>query len=281
MKKGVVLVVAVCLSLVVCTVCSCTGKTTKTGDIDSTFIDSLNADSMDMVLGGNMPMPAAADELFDDFVFNFAANSHLQRQRIAFPLPVVTGGKKQLVSLRQWKTERFFMEQDYYTIIFNSQKDMEAMKDTTVNRAIIEKIDLDKGLVRQYQFDRSTGKWMMRGISEVPLSQSVHASFLEFYKHFSTDEDFQVKSMSQKVEFTAPDPDDDFNTMTGAIFPEQWPAFKPSLIPSGLIYNVEYGKISPDSQTKIFMVRGIANGYETEMTFHKTGNSWKLVKFAT
>lgn len=39
------------------------------------------------------PMPKAADELFDDFFFNFAANKKLQYKRIHFPLPVYKNGK--------------------------------------------------------------------------------------------------------------------------------------------------------------------------------------------
>lgn len=38
-------------------------------------------------------MPKAADELFDDFLFNFAASRKLQRQRVHFPLPVYRNGK--------------------------------------------------------------------------------------------------------------------------------------------------------------------------------------------
>ena len=37
------------------------------------------------------PMPRAADELFDDFIFNFAANRKLQFSRIKFPLKIQRG----------------------------------------------------------------------------------------------------------------------------------------------------------------------------------------------
>ena len=37
------------------------------------------------------PMPKAADELFDDFIFNFAANRTLQASRIKFPLKIQRG----------------------------------------------------------------------------------------------------------------------------------------------------------------------------------------------
>ena len=282
MKKCVVFVLAACVSMVLSTLVSCTDKkaTSSRTEVEEADADTVAVDSLEF-LAANAKMPKGADELFDDFIFNFASNRGLQLQRIVFPLPVEKNGKQQLVNRNQWKTEHFFMDQDYYTIIFNNRKEMELMKDTTVSNAVIEKIYLDKEWVKQYFFDRATGSWMMRKMKEVPMEKSIHASFLKFYQHFSSDEDFQVESMNQSVEFTAPDPDDDFNMMTGEIFPEQWPSFKPGLIPSGFIYNIEYGKIAGNSNTKVFVTRGIANGYETEMTFKLMGGKWKLVKFTT
>lgn len=282
MKKRVVFVIVACLFAMFFTTTSCTDKKAASNPMDTEFVgeDTASVDSLEL-LAASATMPKGADELFDDFMFNFASNRGLQLQRIAFPLTVEKDGKSQTVNRNQWKIEHFFMDQDYYTIIFNNRDEMELMKDTTVSKAVIEKIYLDNGRVQQYFFDRSTGMWMMRSMKEGTLDKSTHASFLKFYQRFSSDEKFQVESMNNTVEFTAPDPDDDFNTMTGEIYPEQWPSFKPGLIPSGFIYNIEYGRISSGSNTKIFVTRGIANGYETEMTFQMIGGKWKLVKFTT
>ena len=59
---------------------------------DSTLVDTTAADSTDEIIA-ETPMPKAADELFDDFIFNFAANKKLQMKRICFPLPVYKNGK--------------------------------------------------------------------------------------------------------------------------------------------------------------------------------------------
>ena len=65
--------------------------------VDSVASDTVVADTqaMDSVekLIEETPMPKAADELFDDFLFNFAANRKLQKQRVHFPLPVYRNGK--------------------------------------------------------------------------------------------------------------------------------------------------------------------------------------------
>ena len=73
--------------------------------------------------------------------------------------------------------------------------------------------------------------------------------------------------------------DDDFNTITGMMVPEQWPAFKPSLIPSGIIYNIHYGQPNIKTNQKVLLIRGIANGLESEMLFQNKNGVWKLIKF--
>ena len=57
--------------------------------VDSTAADTAVADTQAMdsteKLIEETPMPKAADELFDDFLFNFAASRKLQMERIHFP----------------------------------------------------------------------------------------------------------------------------------------------------------------------------------------------------
>ena len=250
---------------------------------DSTVTDSVAEEEEDSL--SDIPMPKAADELFDDFIFNFAANKKLQKSRIAFPLPVFDDKKViRKIERGHWKMENFFMRQGYYTLLFNDIEQLEVVKDTTINHVVIEKISLEKGDVNQYVFDRLSGQWMLTSIHNITIKESSNKSFLEFYQRFSSDEEFQIESMSDFVTFTAPDPDDDFNSITGSMVPEQWPAFKPSLIPEGTIYNIIYGNPETEETEKendeiIFLIRGIANGMESEMTFKKKGEHWKLMKF--
>ena len=94
------------------TTTGCTDK--KASPTDSTTIDSMqkdstSADTMEALMI-EQPMPKAADELFDDFFFNFAANRKLQRKRIHFPLPVYTDGKViKTIAKNEWKIDNFFM----------------------------------------------------------------------------------------------------------------------------------------------------------------------------
>ena len=245
---------------------------------DTTATDTTEAADEEM---SNTPMPAAADELFDDFIFNFAANRKLQRERVAFPLRSVSREKTEVIERGQWKTEHFFMQQQYYTLLFDSEEAMEVVKDTSVCQAIVEKIYFNTHSVIQYVFDRLRGAWMLTEIRTIGISASANASFLDFYHQFATDKEFQAKSLGDTVTFVGPDPDDDFSRMEGVITADTWEAFAPEL-PTRMIYNIIYGKPRPEGNTKIFVLRGIANGMEMEMTFHRGGDGkWKLTKLNT
>ena len=282
MKKLSFLSVLLAVLTVVCfTSVGCSDK--KPAQVhDSTSVDSVIADTQTVdsteKLIEETPMPKAADELFDDFVFNFAANRKLQMKRVHFPLPVYHNDKLvKSIGKRAWKMEHFFMHQDYYTLIFDNQKQMNLVKDTAINHVVVEKVFYAKKTVQQFLFNRINGEWMMTSINYKPMYSNMNASFLKFYGHFATDSAFQAKHLHNPVKFVGPDPDDDFSTMSGDIEPETWPAFAPQL-PHGMIYNIIYGQKYAESNQKIFVIRGIANGMETILTFKRVHGKWMLTK---
>ena len=282
MKKLSFLSVLLAVLTVVCfTSVGCSDK--KPAQVhDSTSVDSVVADTQTVdsteKLIEETPMPKAADELFDDFVFNFAANRKLQMKRVHFPLPVYHNDKLvKSIGKRAWKMEHFFMHQDYYTLIFDNQKQMNLVKDTAIDHVVVEKVFYAKKKVQQFLFNRINGEWMMTSINYKPMYSNMNASFLKFYGHFATDSAFQAKHLHNPVKFVGPDPDDDFSTISGDIEPETWPAFAPQL-PHGMIYNIIYGQKYAESNQKIFVIRGIANGMETILTFKRVHGKWMLTK---
>ena len=282
MKKLSFLSVLLAVLTVVCfTSVGCSDK--KPAQVhDSTSVDSVIADTQAVdsteKLIEETPMPKAADELFDDFVFNFAANRKLQMKRVHFPLPVYHNDKLvKTIGKRAWKMEHFFMHQDYYTLILDNQKQMNLVKDTAIDHVVIEKVFYAKKTVQQFLFNRINGEWMMTSINYKPMYSNMNASFLKFYGHFATDSAFQAEHLHNPVKFVGPDPDDDFSTMSGDIEPETWPAFAPQL-PHGMIYNIIYGQKYAESNQKIFVIRGIANGMETVLTFKRVHGKWMLTK---
>jgi len=264
---------------------SCTGKRTNTDQEEpaDTVADSslvVIEDTLEQLIT-ETPMPRAADAYFDDFVFNFAANKRLQFERIIFPLRVTTvDGKTTMTEKSQWQMEHLFMRQGYYTLLFDDDEQMSHMKDTAITEAVVEKIVLKKNKVKNYFFHRVRGAWMMYEIRETPIEENANSSFLSFYKRFTSDSIFQVESINETVQFTGPDPDDDFAVMEGVITPDTWEAFAPQL-PGKVLYNIVYGKPEAEGNKKIFLMRGVANGLELELRFKKVGGRWLLTKMTT
>lgn len=129
---------------------SCKGnKTAKDADevvpdsSDSFVVDTVPVDTMEQLIS-ETPMPKAADELFDDFFFNFAANRKLQMGRIKFPLPVIKGDQTDYIQKEDWRMEHFFMRQGYYTLIFDNMKQMAVVKDTSIDHVVVEKVFFPK-----------------------------------------------------------------------------------------------------------------------------------------
>ena len=263
---------------------SCTGnKANQTEEVpaDSVAdsIDTTDVDSMELLIT-ETPMPRAADAMFDDFLFNFLANKKLQKERVIFPLRVTENGTITKIEKDDWQMEHLFMRQGYYTLLFNSDKQMQLMKDTAVSEAVVEKILLAKNQIKNYFFQRIKGAWLLREIKVTPIQRDANASFLALYQRCVNDTAFQVKSISETVDFVGPDPDDDFNMMEGVITPDTWEAFAPTL-PHKTLYNIIYGKPQEEGNQKIYLLRGVANGLEMELRFKKEGGRWMLKKLMT
>ena len=171
----------------------------------------------------------------------------------------------------------FEKNQGEYTLLFDNQEQMELMKDTALNNVIVEKIFLEDEFIRQYIFNRNKGKWMLCEVRNQTLPRNPNASFIGFYHRFVTDSVFQRESLSEEIAFVGPDPEDDFAQMEGVITPDFWDAFAPEL-PQRMLFNVVYGPQDSTASEKIFVLRGIANGQELELTFHRDSDGWRLTK---
>lgn len=277
MRKCAIFVVLILVTTMFWTA-GCTNKAQSEADsLSADSVDTAKVDSLDALLE-SQPMPKAADELFDDFIFNFAGNNKLQQARIKFPLLNINNGDTGYIKKENWQIEHFFMRQGYYTLILDSRKQLNLTKDTNINNVTVEKIFLRKNYVKQYNFNRIRGEWMLTSINSHAMQKNSNSSFLQFYQRFATDSAFQYKSLNETIDFSGPDPDDDFSELEGEIFPEQWDVLGPTDLPSGTIYNIIYGQKYVQNNYKVFLLRGIANGQELEMTFQRKGGAWKLIR---
>lgn len=279
MRNGLILVFVICVSMMFWN----TGCTDKKPAADTIVVDTVadttSTDTLSQLISEEQQMPKAADELFDDFIFNFAGSKKLQMKRIQFPLKVNNGKHETLITKEKWRMEHFFMKQGYYTLIFDNHRQMNVVKDTSINSVVVEKIYLKRKTVKKFNFERQNGQWMLMSITTDAMVQNTNASFLSFYERFSSDSLYQIEHLNDPISFSGPDPDDDFGTMTGEIAPDTWPAFAPQL-PSESIYNIMYGQKYSEGNQKIFVMRGISNGMEMELTFRRIGGQWKLTKLS-
>ena len=251
-----------------------------TGDTltaDTVAADTTPVDTMEALIS-ERPMPKSADELFDDFIFNFAANKRLQSRRIVFPLPVREGEITMSIEEDDWEMERFFMQQGYYTIILESRGQLELSKDTSVCNVVVEKMDMANDRVKMYNFERLAGQWHLTWIEYHQLKDNANADFLMFYERFATDSVEFVNSLNDPVHFTGPDPEDEFSDISADISPGEWKELGLDDLPSGLIYNILYGQKYTRDDIRVLIIRGIANGLEAELTFMLVSGTWKLVQ---
>ena len=103
--------------------------------VDSIVVDTIPANDMDSLISAT-PMPESADELFDDFLFNFTANKKLQYERVKFPLKVIDGDSETALQMRDWQHERYFRDQEFYTLILDDEDQLELLKDTSIDSVV-------------------------------------------------------------------------------------------------------------------------------------------------
>ena len=281
MKKAFLLILCVCVAMIAVTT-GCTSK--KVDSDDSTTTDSTAAEDTDTVdsvdsateVIAATPMPKAADQLFDDFFFNFIANKKLQMDRIKFPLPIVNGNKTTELSRKMWKMDFFFRKQGYYTLIFDNEKQMKYSKSTDLDSVIVEKIHLKKGMIEQYWFDHQDGSWKLNQICNIPFKESYNDSFYSFLsRFFANDGKGSVKS---PLAYYGSDPNGEETNMINTTIPaNEWSSFLPE-VPHDMIYNILYGQKYSESNRRIITFRGLANGVETQLIFKLNGKDWRLEK---
>ena len=262
-----------------------TGCTKKSEPVDSVTTDTLLVDTVDTTKVDSVveaaPMPKSADRLFADFFFDFISKKKVQMNRIEFPLKAVVGDSVRRVQRGQWHMERFYQNQEYYTQIFDNERQVKAFGKTKTDTVIVERIHLAEGRVEQFVFHHPEGKWWLTELRTVDTKASKNASFLTFLQQFFTDKSFQMAHVHSPLSYYGPDPngDDENHYVKSTISAESWSEYLPE-IPSGQIYNIVDGQTYHEGNEKILLFKGIANGLETQLRFQRKGGQWMLTKLS-
>lgn len=225
------------------------------------------------------PKPIEADELFDDFIFNYAQDHDLQLQRTKFPLPYYKEDSPLKIEKAYWKHDDLFCKENAYTLLFDKEEQMDLVGDTTLKSVQVEWIFLKTRMLKKYYFEKLNGVWMLEAINLRKMSADDSPDFIDFYARFATDSLFQLEHVASPLQFVTIDPDDEFSILETTLDAGQWAAFSPQ-IPKERLSNIDYGQhISSQSHTRILKINGIGNGYSNLFYFRRKGESWELYRY--
>lgn len=262
---------------------SCNSKKSKIDPFSplTSLVDSANGDNEPALTDSVEEVPQAikADETFDDFIFTFASDKNIQQQRIHFPLTFINNNKVHKIERSFWKNDVLFTKQNFYTMLFDNEADMDLMNERTLKSAKFEWIFMNTNTVKQYCFKKNSGAWMLESICLHSIESNENEGFIEFFHKFACDSIFQRSRTHSPLIFITTDPDDDFSILETTMEVNQWFAFSPRL-PKDKLSNISYGQSnSYKSNTKIVALKGLGNGFSNTLYFRRQGKEWEFYKF--
>lgn len=261
-----------CLMLLMLAAAAC--RNGRAPEPASAAPDTLGRDS-DTVAADSTPQPPkAADGLFEDFIYTFMRSESFQKRRTVFPLPNRADGKDSPIARDDWKHDRLYLRENVYTMIFDSPAAARAPKDTATDRVTVERVDLVRGSVRQYLFERREGQWWLTALRTVPLAESGNSDFYAFYRRFSEEPDFQTAHMANPFSFKTYD-EETGETIEGVLDVQQWPDYSPEL-PKRSFVNVNYGQRYGSAPQRVLTVCSPSGGMGCTLTFARSRGSWRL-----
>lgn len=250
-------------------------------DVDSLAVtqDSILIDTIETEVVPVAAPPKKADELFDDFVYAFMRNKKFQRSRIQFPLRNIVDGTNEPISSTVWKHDPLYSGRDIYMTISPSIKATGFSKDTSINHVLVHDICPRTSQVKQYTFERKNAQWKLCEIRYEDVSKlSEGSDFLSFYCKFSTDTEFQLKSIAEVISVKTFD-EEEGRMVDGIITAEQWPDFAP-ILPKDEIMCVRYGTNYKSSDMRIVNLASPSGDAGVSMTFKRKNGEWKLVSYS-
>ncbi|MBR1594534.1 MAG: DUF4348 domain-containing protein [Alloprevotella sp.] len=220
--------------------------------------------------------PAAADGVFDDFIFNFMRNRSFQRQRVSFPLPVRDGGTERSLQASEWRHDRIFSKDDVYALLFDSPKAMSKKAYAGQDSAVISVLNLTAESVKHYVFHKERGAWMLTSVSTKAVRDEEGGDFMSFLLRFSASGEFRRSHVAQSFDLVVLDPDT-FEPMQGTAEASQWDDYAPEL-PTDKLALVTHGGVKAGGTERILQVTSLEGAMSSLITFRRQGGRWTAVK---
>ena len=278
MKKGLLVGVAAVGVFVSCK----DGKVANVFDLE----DDVQEDTVEAYVGDTLHLfdepsepPVTVDVLFDDFLFGFIDDPKFQRQRIQFPLLCKDGDEEERINFDEWKQVNRFGTQEFYSVIYEREQDIELQKDTTLQSVDIEWISLQHDYVERFDFNRINGKWLLTEMQKECRENTPNGEFLDFYIHFVSDSIFQRNSLAEPLKLVLTPPEDEEDVGEEILSADEWFGMKSDLpLPTDELINIDYGQASVSQNRKTLMMCGLSNGLQMKFRFNKDNDGWKLIE---
>ena len=106
---------------------------------DSVCVDSSCYAQDTLQLFEEEVLPESADELFNDFFFNYTSDMNFKNQRQAYSLDCNIGDTVIKIHSSELGAYSELFVDDYYSIIYERNEDLSFQKDTSLNEVIVER----------------------------------------------------------------------------------------------------------------------------------------------
>ena len=232
-------------------------------------------------LGLNEESSPAIDGVFNDFLFAYLHSNILRRERTVHPLRLEhTTRPTEILEDFDPEFELGFISGEYFTTLYGNVSQMQAEDDEEMEEDSIislQRINLNDGTIRNFQFLREEGHWQLSAIREATFEDDDLGDFLSFYAQFCTDTLFQIQSVADPLHIVIQDSEDGEESIDGIIDADQWQSFC-SEVPNGIISNIRKGQ--DYGQNKIVLRKsGLSNGLQEVFTFTKEKGNWRLTRY--
>lgn len=277
MRKGWVIAVATLILLGSCKDKKMTNAFDREEDLEDDSIEAFVGDTLHLF--EEEEPPAAVDELFDDFFFNFLDDDRFQGQRIAYPLPCKEGEESEKLTKEDWHQFDHFNNQEVLSVLYEREQDYSLSKDTSMLHVGVEWIQLRNDEIERFLFNRVDGKWMLTEIEKKRRTDVPNGDFLDFYAHFIADTVFQRHSLADPVKVILTSDDGEEEPEEEHLDADEWFEMRNSLpLPTEEMVNVDYGQACISQNRKTLLLQGVSNGMQIKFKFTKDGEDWKLME---
>ena len=263
-------------------VSACNNASEDRGEViatDSVYVDSSCYVQDTLQLFEEEVLPKSADELFNDFFFNYTSDMNFKNQRQAYSLDCNIGDTVIKIHSSELGAYSELFVDDYYSIIYERNEDLSFQKDTSLNEVIVERIDLDGEQIEQYNFNRIEGKWMLTGVGRNEMDYNPNSDFLDFYKIFSSDSVYRKNCINEPLKFVMLSENDEIEDDIQQLTTDEWMSMSSDLpLPANVMININYGQTIISKNSKLLLVEGVSNGLSLTYRFMKIDGAWNLVE---